>query len=81
MATVIEIVKAHLTANGFGGLVAPMGDCGCEIDDLVPCTSDCSQCMPGYKHMDPRHPDDPHSFAIWKQKEPPTDEQWATVCY
>lgn len=78
---VIEIVKERLTADGYGGLVAPCGDCGCEVADLAPCNSDMSQCEPGYKHMDPRHPDDPHSFAIWKQKEPPTDEQWAAVCY
>lgn len=77
---VIEIVKAHLVENGFGGLVADGAECGCEIDDLVPCGHDCSQCEPGYKHADPR-PDNAGGFAIWKQKETPTPEQWESVDY
>lgn len=79
--TVIQIVRKHLEDNGYTGLVAPMGDCGCELSDLAPCCSEISQCAPGYKHMDPRQPDDPHSFAIWKQKEAPTAEQWERVVY
>lgn len=80
MATVIEIVKAHLRAEGFGGLKTPDGECGCELEDLVPCSSDCSRCEPGYKHADPR-PENPGGWAIWRQKEPPTAEQWAPVDY
>lgn len=76
---VIEIVKERLMADGFSGLVAPDGGCGCEIDDLVPCGSDCSQCEPGYKHMDTRVARD--GWAIWKQKEPPTPEQWTATNY
>ena len=77
---VIEIVKAHLVENGFGGLVADGAECGCEIDDLVPCGCDCGQCYPGYKHADPR-PDNPGGWAIWRQKETPTEEQWESVEY
>ena len=80
MFRVIEIVKERLAADGFGGLVADGGECGCELNDLVPCGSDCSQCEPGYKHMDPRK-EDSEGWAIWKQKEPPTAEQWASVDY
>lgn len=80
MATVIEIVKAHLVANGFDGLKAPFDDCGCEVADLAPCASDCSRCEPGYKHVDPRT-NNPEVWAIWKQKEPPTAEQWEPVDY
>jgi len=76
MSTVIEIVAEHLRANGFGGLVSVGGGCGCELGDLVPCTSDCSQCEPGYKHDDPRMKGE---WAIWKQKETPTAEQWEGV--
>lgn len=78
MATVIQIVKAHLEAEGFSGLVADGAECGCELDDLHPCCEDFSQCQPGYKHADPRA-ENPDGWAIWKQKEPPTAEQWEGV--
>jgi len=79
MATVIEIVKSHLMAEGFGGLVATGASCGCEIASLAPCDGDFSQCEPGYKHTDPRsgHSND---WAIWKQKEPPTAQEWEELC-
>lgn len=80
MATVIEIVKAHLEREGFGGLVADGGECGCELDDLVPCAGDCSHCSPGYKHDDPR-PAHEGEWAIWKQKDAPTEAQWDLVEY
>ena len=47
MATVIEIVRLHLEANGFDGLYSP-GECGCKKDDLAPCGSDFAMCEPGY---------------------------------
>lgn len=74
----IEILKAQLTADGFGGLVADNGECGCELEDLAPCENHFSRCDAGYKHIDPRNP---QAWAIWKQKEPPTDEQWDGVEY
>jgi hypothetical protein len=80
MPRVIEIVKAHLIARGFSGLVAEDASCGCELDDLVPCGNDCSGCRAGYKHKDPRS-EYPHGWAIWEQKEPPSDEQWSNVDY
>lgn len=36
MTRVIEIVKAHLVAGGFDGLVQPAAECGCELGDLAP---------------------------------------------
>jgi len=82
MVTVIEVVKAHLITNGFGGLVSSDSICGCEIGDLFPCAgdSDSRQCEPGYKHVDPRL-DNPGGWSMWKQKEPPTDDQWQSVEY
>ena len=77
---VIEIVNDHLIENGFGGLVADGAECGCEIDNLVPCGSDFSQCQSGYNHQDPR-PGNEGGWAIWLQKEPPTPEQWKSVEY
>lgn len=77
---VIKIVRQHLLDNEFTGLMTLEGSCGCEIDDLVPCNSDFSQCVPGHKHADPR-PEEPDGWAIWEQKKPPTAEQWANVNY
>jgi hypothetical protein len=46
---VATIVEEWLRANGYDGLCIP-GECGCEIDDLMPCGSpnECC-CMAGYK--------------------------------
>ena len=45
-----EIVKEYLEENGYGGLADPYGECGCEIDDLMPCESDgIRECIPGYR--------------------------------
>lgn len=78
--TVIKIVAEHLLANGFGGLLACDAECGCELDDLVPCNSDFSQCEPAYKHADPR-PENKEGWAMWRRKEAPTAEQWDGVHY
>lgn len=78
MKTVIEIVKAHLVAEGFDGLVSEDSFCGCALDDLVPCGEDCSGCRGGYRHFDPRSLGG-ESWAMWGQKEPPTLDQWSTV--
>ena len=43
-----KIVIQYLKEHGYDGL-CNNGDCGCEIDDLVPCSEDCSICEPGYK--------------------------------
>lgn len=65
MARVIEIVKAHLEANGFDGLVAVDAECGCLCDDLVPCSGDFSMCEPGYRGA---HADEPGEWAIYRTK-------------
>jgi hypothetical protein len=81
MATVIEILKAHLVANGFDGLVNGDAGCGCEISELAPCDECFSQCQPGYKHLAPAECPSGLDWAIWLQKEPPTPEQWAQMDY
>lgn len=45
--TVKEIITNYLIKNGYGGLCH--FDCGCNLDDLIPCDSDFSHCEPGYK--------------------------------
>ncbi len=42
-----EIVIAYLKVNGYDGLCGD--ECGCQLDDLVCCEEDCSNCIPGYK--------------------------------
>ena len=42
-----EILKDWLTTNGYDGLYS--GECGCEMDELVPCGNDPSLCEPGHK--------------------------------
>lgn len=46
-----EIVKEYLKNNGYDGLINENGDCGCLIDDLVPCMDGdgFDNCIPGYK--------------------------------
>ena len=45
-----EIVEQYLRTNNYGGLYSGYEcGCGCEIDDLMPCDSNCAGCHPGYK--------------------------------
>lgn len=67
MARVIEIVKAHLVANGFDGLVQTDAECGCLCDDLAPCNSDYSQCEPGYRGA--HEEGDAGDWAMYRTKE------------
>lgn len=53
MKRVIEIVKAHLVAGGFDGLLQEDAECGCELADLVPCCGDFGGCTPAYRGPDP----------------------------
>jgi hypothetical protein len=47
--TVKDIVIEYLKANGYDGLCS--SDCGCKIDDLIPCSGYGSpdMCEPGVK--------------------------------
>ena len=47
MPDVREIVKEWLRAHGYDGLC--YYDCGCEIEDLMPCTGYSADCQPGYR--------------------------------
>ncbi len=44
-----SIVKNYLRENKFDGLFSNHFDCGCEIDDLMPCDEAQPECEPGYK--------------------------------
>lgn len=62
--TVKEIVFDYLATRGYGGLCND--DCGCPIDDLMPCCSNgCAGCVPGYRQPDP---DNKGEFIIVEEK-------------
>ena len=72
--------RVILIAGGFTGIVAP-GECGCRLDDLMPCgisslyrdgaTGIPKGCQPGYAHDDPRGGPD---WVVSTKKEPPTQD-------
>jgi len=46
---IYHITAEYLKANGFDGLCLP-GECGCLLDDLMPCgMPDVFDCQAGYK--------------------------------
>jgi len=61
MKTVKEIIKEHLKAIGADGLCNPYEECGCGIDDLMPCMCGigCSSCVPARKEIAPEDHDFP----------------------
>jgi hypothetical protein len=49
LAKVQDIVRAYLEDNGYDGLAED--DCGCWLNDLMPCGGDYSRCRPGYSDV------------------------------
>lgn len=47
--TVLEIVEAHLRANGYDGLVSEDRECACLVSDLAPCGEMMETCVAGYR--------------------------------
>jgi hypothetical protein len=62
MPTIKEIVKEYLEKNGYDGLYG-LPDCGCSVDDLMPCDEPGVNCAPGY--YGPCMCDDDHRFHIY----------------
>jgi hypothetical protein len=46
--TVKEILADWLKKHGYDGLCYPRGECGCGLDDFIPCQSACELCEPAY---------------------------------
>jgi len=47
--SVQEIMRKWLADNGYDGLVSPSMGCGCKLDDLMPCVSECIEsCEAGH---------------------------------
>jgi len=62
--TVKEIVKQWLEANGYDGLCNDIFECGCELNDLMPCQEDVrDDCAAGHKVLFDRSEDD--SLPTW----------------
>ena len=47
--TAIDIIKTFLKLNGYDGLFNEDFECGCELDDLVPCGEVFLNCEAGHK--------------------------------
>jgi hypothetical protein len=51
MPNVKEILVEWLKAHGYDGLAGGWHryNCGCGVDDLVPCAASCDLCEPAYR--------------------------------
>ncbi len=47
-----EIIDTWLVENGYDGLACPELECGCGIDDFMPCDCNDDSCEPAYYHED-----------------------------
>lgn len=65
MPRVIEILRHHLMAGGFDGLVEVDAQCGCLLENLAPCSSDFGQCEPGFRGVDINEADE---WAVYRTK-------------
>ena len=64
-----EIIEKYLKDNGFDGLCNSDSECGCDLEDLMPCDNECGDCEPAYKHKCPEgHESD---WLMTLSKEPP----------
>ena len=47
--TMQNIVREWLKANGYDGLCDTHQECGCSVNDLMPCSEPGTECEAGYK--------------------------------
>ena len=45
-----EILKDWLVEHKYDGLVHCDTECGCGLDDFIPCDGPCDECEPAYKN-------------------------------
>jgi len=74
--TVLDLVRAALTAGGYDGLYNVAGECGCETDDLDPCGHLGPECCAGYRapcgdHCDHGYQVSPGDWHIGARKVQP----------
>lgn len=51
---VMEMVRQHLVANGYEGLVNDDLECGCDLVDLAPCGEMKGDCLAGHCIKQPK---------------------------
>lgn len=44
-----DIIRAFLESNGYTALANPDIECGCYLDDFMPCDGVVKECQPAYK--------------------------------
>jgi len=73
--SVKQIVRQYLGRHGYDGLYSDLLECGCALNDLMPCDSNPDDCLPGYKVDDPS---DEFDFLIVPEKdsERRTPDEW-----
>ena len=72
--TVMGIITKHLKENGFDGLHHENNECGCRLNDLMPCDSeDFANCEPGYLRKDKQCDTCPegYDYCVGKKKTEP----------
>lgn len=65
-----EMIKEYIIKNGYGGLVNVEGECGCPLDDFMPCGESCLECEAAYKHKDKVI-----GFLMSRDHNPPSDKE------
>jgi len=67
--TVYDIIKEWLKENGYDGLCAPDFECGCSLDDFMPCGQPSPTCEAGHKGKAPEWADTKYFIYPGKKKE------------
>ncbi len=68
----IEIIIKHIADNNFDGLHNG-NECGCELNNIAPCSESIMWCTPGYKVIPPSDVDCEYDFYICDNKD---DQPW-----
>ena len=81
MTTVRGIIDKYLRDNGYGGLVHPDSECGCEVGDIMPCEDQQGECAAGYKHIAPETVGylSAGDWVITEEKQAPDEEAWVRI--
>lgn len=70
MSCIKNIVRAHLEANKFHGLCNSSIECGCALEDFMPCDEPShTECKPAYKwnksQVDKRNHETDGQYISW----------------
>lgn len=67
--TVLDIIINYLKEHGYDGLHYD-NECGCELEDIVPCGEVSLNCEPGYKIVAPKGCEYDFYICPTKESEP-----------